>query len=626
MRAWFLGALLALIGVGAHAQCTGGAGVPFNCRHGDVPTVNDLVMGGSLTGASINRTVQWNWGEVLGAGMPIVASTLRVGGKPVLYAAGYGLVANGVTPDDAALQAALTACTAASGQLILPPGRILITGGNGLSSRIDRCALVGSGVQPGTNLGVTSEGTIFYLTSTTAGTNVPPFILGKNWAIQGVAFYHPNQTTGLIAHPALFVDDGANQNGIALVDNVTIVNAYDAFVQTSTVAWGAINFSNSRMFAARDLFRINNIGDALQFVNTTFTPGPWLQMCASACAAAVDNAAQNNKIFHVTSVAGQPGASANINVSNSGTESWRHGIYLDSGAIFAGARIDMIWDGVGTIVDSSSGGTYASNLVTGVALSCAVPKFAGGVDTSNYPCFKMGANGDLNIGTFLVSDMNGSLVETAGASVFLRGIQASGIGRINDGGDYYALKVSAGTPVVVVQNSSFTGTSTVRSHGVVSTAATPLRLSVQNSSFISLNEALNVRAASVNVITGNTSANIVGSVSAIISNSAQFTNPVSYGLNHFDKPPAVAVSACGTGATAAGATSGWVIVGTGGVSSCTITLPWYPVGDRAGSCQFFSSSYPVIITASPAALAWTMTFSAPVAAGGQIFFNCPGAL
>ena len=46
----------------------------------------------------------------------------------VMYAAAYGVKADGVTSDDVAMKAATDACAAKGGMLILPPGKILLTG------------------------------------------------------------------------------------------------------------------------------------------------------------------------------------------------------------------------------------------------------------------------------------------------------------------------------------------------------------------------------------------------------------------------------------------------------------------------------------------------------------------
>jgi len=45
-------------------------------------------------------------------------------------------------------------------------------------------------------------------------------------------------------------------------------------------------------------------------------------------------------------------------VNNRETFSWRHGILIDSGVLQGGSIFVVAWDGMGTLIDSSSGGTY----------------------------------------------------------------------------------------------------------------------------------------------------------------------------------------------------------------------------------------------------------------------------
>ena len=76
--------LFVLLGAApAMAQCVGAAGVPFNCLQGNTPTVNDLVVGGSLTGAQANKTVKWTWGQFVttinGVSCPLTGSCTIAG-------------------------------------------------------------------------------------------------------------------------------------------------------------------------------------------------------------------------------------------------------------------------------------------------------------------------------------------------------------------------------------------------------------------------------------------------------------------------------------------------------------------------------------------------------------------
>jgi hypothetical protein len=77
------------------------------------------------------------------------------------------LAADGVTSDDVALAKAAAACEAAGTRLVLPAGKILLTGTATIV--LNRCAMVGAGAPAGNRTG--DYGTTILLTSET----VPPF-------------------------------------------------------------------------------------------------------------------------------------------------------------------------------------------------------------------------------------------------------------------------------------------------------------------------------------------------------------------------------------------------------------------------------------------------------------------
>jgi hypothetical protein len=199
------------------------------------------------------------------------------------------------------------------------------------------------------------------------------------------------------------------------------------------------------------------------------------------------------------------------------------------------------------------------------------------------------------------------------------------IGATHDGSDYYAILSTGGAASLIdVDNSTFNGNPMdAHAHGIV-TQARITQWQVQNSTFQNLNEALAGPEAAINSFTGNIS-RVMTTASTILTG----TDNVVYGGNFFQIGTLqnAVVSGCGMGATAIGATSGIIQVGTGGTTTCTLTLPWVPsIG--FGACTFTPSTQKTLsatATATAAAGAvWTVTASAPMFSGEIIKFNCPG--
>jgi hypothetical protein len=157
---------------------------------------------------------------VTSAGIADAASPLE--GDQFIHPA---FAADGVTSDDVALAKAAEACGAAGSRLVLPAGRILLTGAATIV--LKHCAMVGAGTPAGDNTG--DYGTTILLTSET----VPPFRLETGFQISGINFYWPNQKTGKTPYPPLF-SDGGKEKGFnhGVIDNIVIVNAYDGMTTT----------------------------------------------------------------------------------------------------------------------------------------------------------------------------------------------------------------------------------------------------------------------------------------------------------------------------------------------------------------------------------------------------------
>jgi hypothetical protein len=510
-----------------------------------------------------------------------------------------GLAADSVTSDDVALKAAVDACAAKGGRLILPPGKILLTGAATIN--LQSCTLQGSGFPAGSTT-TASLGTTILLTST----SVKPFIVGKNWSVVGVNFYWPNQLDGLTVYPPLFSDDGLNEVSRAYIDKVVIVNAYDAFKQTtSAISWGDLTITNSEIYAVHDRLSISNTGGSFVLSNLLDGPGAWFSMCPACKASGGNNAAANNRWLHVTA-----GPAVTISTVNINTFAWRYGILIDAGGNLANSVMNFNFDGMGTLVDASSGGNYAvQNKLTGYNSNCGIISYATNppTGTGNTPCFNMGGNSSLTLDNFTGGTAQGSYILASGGIVKVLNSNLGGIGLIADGSDYYMIHVTAGTALteLTVQNTVLAGrTSDVHVHGIVSDSTQIARLMVQNSSFGQFNEGISVPYPQTSIITSNYSVNTTGASSVLFSGSG-FTN---FSNNQFDKTPQVVIaSGFGTGPTMFTGNEPTIFqlrVGTGGTaSSGVVTLPFTPAhqyvctaSDPDGSASFIEAAVPTSLT------------------------------
>lgn len=436
------------------------------------------------------------------------------------------LAADGVTSDDVALARAAAECDAAGRRLVLPAGRILLTGA--ATVVLNHCSMMGVGAPAGDHTG--SYGTTILLTSET----VPPFRLETGWQISGINFYWPRQTTGKTAYPPLF-SDGGKGRGFAhgVIDNIVIVNAYDGMTMTPGGNSGDVKISNSTMWAYHHLFNLSNTGDSWALSNNRFTPGPLLNTCkfSPACEAGINEANHVNALFHITA-----GGTVTLVVNNTETFSWRYGILIDPGALLGASIFDVAWDGMGTLIDSSSGGRYAfQNNFTGSMSECSIVVY-GGTPTEPTPCFNLGVGSGLFIHDFRTDGSMGSwLLGAGGNTVVMNNVTIGNVGSANDGRDYYVVHFAAPTNSLVVRNSELGGRrSDSHAHGINIGTNTMGRTIVQDCIFNFLNDLITGITNNRVVLTGDTSFNTNGSGRSV---DLLGTGYMVYVGNFWDIPP-----------------------------------------------------------------------------------------
>jgi hypothetical protein len=267
--------------------------------------------------------------------------------------------------------------------------------------------------------------------------------------------------------------------------------------------------------------------------NNRFTPGPLLNICrfAPACEAAINEANHGNALFHITA-----GAGVTLVVQSTETFSWRYGILIDSGALLGGSIFDVAWDGMGTLIDSSSGGIYAfQNNFSGSMSQCGVVVY-GGTSTEPTPCFNLGVGSGLFIHDFRTDGSLGSWLLGAGNNtVEMNDVDIAAIGGANDGRNYYVVHFSRPTNSLVMRNSQLRGLpSNDHVHGVNIGTNTMGSTIVQNCVFSFLDGTIFGTTNNRVVVTGNTSFDSYGSGKSVELEGA---GSMVYAGNYWDIPP-----------------------------------------------------------------------------------------
>jgi len=382
-----------------------------------------------------------------------------------INAVDWGVKADGITSNDAAMQRAATACTARGGTMLLPAGQILLTGANSINWQ--NCKMLGAGIAPDVYQGTGEWGTTFILTST----SVKPFVVRGSFAVDGVNFYWPNQT-GADVYPPLFSDDGTHGIYGLYVHNTVIVNAYDGFAATLGVDWSNMDMSDSSMYAVNDLFRFSHSGDSSRIANVHFTHGFWAGLKGyPAVAAYLNTADQNNTILHIT------GGGVEFNFINTTSFAWRYGIKVESGAAFGNSQVNGSWDGILTYLDTSAGGCTPNLILSGAAWVSYTPQFngSGGVSQlGNAPAINLGAGGVNCHGPQirgLDSQSRGSFIVSAGQEVQIEHANMN-VGGAADGNDYYVAHVTGNPGEGLIQVSDVSAVvgaaANAHTHGITS--------------------------------------------------------------------------------------------------------------------------------------------------------------
>lgn len=458
-----------------------------------------------------------------------------------IYAAGYGVKANGLSMD-VQLKAAVDVCNAVGGHLILPPGTILLDGTGTTHILLDGCWMQGSGGNAG--FAAHTQGTTFNLTSTT----VIPFYLQKNWKVSDVSFYWPNQTAGLVVYPTLFADNTTTSMTNGVIDNITIVNAYDGITINASNGAGQVKIVNSTMFAVHYLINGQHMGQSWVFSNDRFSPAPWISICQQTanCVASVNPGIAGNAIFHAKAAGGGQALTMTVG-GGSIAFGWRYGILLDATGAVANSSFAWDIDDVGTIVDSSSGGLFTNNRMTGSQTTCQAVSYNTTSGTTSggsaMPCFNLGTSSSLRVNNMYFDGSSGDFIDAAGSNtIVLQDNTINGVGQFADGSDYYFINAAGGSHNLKMFNNQIKGPNPAvdhQAHGIWYSNTTPFSdgsMILKNNWFNFMTDVINLTTTNTQVVTDNVSTNSYATGSGL---SIAGLNKIVYHGNYWDVDPAV---------------------------------------------------------------------------------------
>lgn len=581
-----------------------------------------------LTGYNTTLGALESWNGTIWGPVPPAAST-----SPYLNASSFNVPTDGTTSADAAMLAAVAACRATGTTLLLPPGKILMTGAVGTIPLVN-CKLQGAGFPGITHSATPSAATTFIITNPTTavftGGALNNNTGGSGFAMEGFGAYWPNQT-GNTAYPPFFTDLGVAQVNSAYIHNVALINCYQCFYQAANSDWANWDISDSTFYAVMDAFNLYSTCDSWRMNNVHFTHGNWVQAATGSIWGYLNTAAQQNSMVHVRTPTS--GCNVSILMSNISAFAWRYGIQVDDGAGFVGSPITGSgWDGTATFLKLNGTGTAFGTTFSGTGfVSCLIhfPDLSCSSGASSAPpAFDLGSHSNTApyIKDFSIGNGFGDFIKSDGASVIVSNVDAS-FGKHNNGStdttDYYCIHATAAVGMSIKNlRCGPQGTTGTKMHGIVADVAGNGAIIVGFET-AGTNEGVSIPTGSntTQLIASNIS-NTQGSLSTIFSGTG--AAGVIYGMNVVDKPNKGAVTACGTSPSISGVVQGIIQVGGGGpITSCTYTQPFMPSGSY--SCTFTPRAAGYInAVATGAPPQWVITSGVDMQ-NLQIYYNCQGS-
>ena len=326
----------------------------------------------------------------LPAGTSAVSTTVQTKLRESVSVQDFGAVGNGVADDTAAIQAAITSAQSNGGVVFFPRGQYRVTTGNISVSGI---TLEGCGT-PEFASGYDNNSSVILLDSTTT----TPFVLGLGWNISGLTFFYPNQdgtTVTPIVYPPLFT---GTYVGGAVMNNVTVVNAYQVFKFTSGIAIGDFRLDQCRMYGIDKVFWfLQGAPEVINVSNCFFSYGIYVP-ASTPNTYLRDYTSLNGEFMRIDVAASSHTSVDGFNLNQSLVFGYRYGIRVLSGNLSVSTINNNWFDGVSTALSIESPGFTAGTRWTGnYHYSYRV-----GFTNTSYPTMSFSASG--GGGNLLVSN------------------------------------------------------------------------------------------------------------------------------------------------------------------------------------------------------------------------------
>lgn len=594
-------------------SCTTQPQVSVTVTGGEVTAVLGMVDPGVCLNAPSSGAATTGGG---GTGATFNTSGFSVAGRLI-----YG------TDDTAAVTAAFTEAVATGKTLVFPAGGYWLATASA-AIPVNNVTVRGEGAG-GYNWPFMKSGSWLLISNQASPTLTG--MQGVNWS--GVNIYYPEQdgaTVTPIVYPALF---SASQWVNVLIENSRFVNPYILSEITNVAGSGLGRVTLDRVAAYCVLYcfkYLNGQADVLTIgANNTFSPGAADNEIPYGRANLGRYTATNGSFIYIDVGAGAYPAIDGLMLSDFIVHGYRYGINLVSGRVGVSNISNINWDAVQTPYRVAGTSSWISTSVKGGEIySTNIYNAA-----ANGSVFDVTSTGqvDLHVTGVRFTFALGHVVADLGSGVRawnFTGNQISNWGRTTTAGTYYGMLVGANGSENVF---NFTGNSlkcansgSVIKSGVLTNSLLNFRANITGNTLVSCwnDFVVSGNAGAVSIV-GNTTLN-TGSRSlwdASTSDALVFASNNVFSGARLRRPPAL--TSCGASPSIPNTSSnqsGVVTVGTGGVTSCTLTftsaLPQIP------DCSGGTNS--AAITASVTSVSTTsVVFGFSADASGQMLrYKC----
>jgi hypothetical protein len=533
----------------------------------------------------------------------------------------------------------IAAINAGASHIDVPPGSYLLNGTATVA--LNNIEVECHGTPAGLNTSpYGGTGATVLLTST----SVQPFTVQNAVRIKGCNFFWPNQTGSSstpTAYPPLFTEPTGHSLTSFVLESDRIINAYDVLDQSAIGDFfGDIMLANTQGYAIRYWFQLENVTEWMHLTNFHADYGLYQTVADGAPNYYLANwTAANGAVFHVfgNGNCSSTGSSGNVGgIDFTGTVfAYNKFVWVDCSGNLSESKFRVMLDGVQHAFELDADGCASDVEVQGSYLTylATFPNPSQG-GSDNAAMISIGAAPGTNCGT---TDLrfSGDLVSAQGDVIDITGSGPKGVFINISGAGLYGDTSAAGTYYFANINSSSVIADFVANHIEPPSAhqgSTRLGFNLQNcytctltgNSFNGVYSPIVIGSTLSNTYQvaakGNVSLNSPAGGTAI-SGTGDTAHELLLG-NTWDKFPLPVVSACGTGgalsSTRSGDLSGQITVGTGVVTSCTLTFAnaWTSLP----RCSAGTPSVEIFTSTSTSVL--TMTSSSTMNASGPLTFRC----